>query len=47
MLGMELMNLLLGERPTTTRAALTLDLQTFELRRESIPATPTAAHASI
>jgi molybdopterin-synthase adenylyltransferase len=36
MLALELMHLLIGERPTTADAALILDMRTFEIRREDV-----------
>lgn len=40
MLALELMQLLIGERPTTVDAALILDMRTFEIRREVVRRRP-------
>jgi len=47
LLAMEVMHLLIGVRPASAGAALTLDLRTFEMRRQSIrrdPDCPTCKH---
>jgi bacteriocin biosynthesis cyclodehydratase domain-containing protein len=40
MLALELMRLLIGERPATADAALMLDMRTFEIRREAVRRRP-------